>query len=323
MATTRRVSRRGSGPPVYTYEPVSGMPPISVDRLELVDLAGTAGEHAHAHDFLTLAYFERGGGTIRVGSRRWEIEPGDVYVVAPGEVVGAVVDAAGDEYGRGWAVYFPIDGLGDAVPNALLSWRAHPLLFLFARGEGTGVQHLRVPAEDRPRWTARIAALDEELRARRDGFSEAIVAHLTLLLVDAARLAADLVTDLRVNEEPLLADVFDYIEQRYAQSISLKDVARGVALSPGYLTTVVRRRTGRTVQEWITARRLSEARRLLVTTDLAVADIARRVGYEDPAYFVRTFRRAHGTTPLRWRRAGRPAADARIAENGDTELSAV
>lgn len=319
-STTRLVKRRGGGPPVYTYEAAPGVVPISVMSMNLAELRDEEQQHAHAHDFLVLAYFERGGGTIRVGERHWPIETGDAYVVAPGEVVGARVDRASEEHARGFAVYFPVDGLGAAVPDALLSWRAHPLLFLFARGEGTGVQRLAVPPDDRATWSARLRTLDTELHERRDGYAQAAVAHLTLLLVDAARLAAGLVDDLRVNGEPLLAEVFRLIENRYDEPISLRDVARGVNLSAGYLTTIVRQRTGRTVLEWITQRRLSEARRLLVTTDLAVEEIARRVGYTDPAYFVRAFRRAHGTTPLRWRRAGREPFRARSERASGAEI---
>ena len=43
---------------------------------------------------------------------------------------------------------------------------------------------------------------------------------------------------------------------------------------------------------------MAQARRLLVETDLAVEEVGHRVGYRDPGYFVRTFRRSHGTTPL-------------------------
>ena len=70
--------------------------------------------------------------------------------------------------------------------------------------------------------------------------------------------------------------------------------------------TVVGRKTGRTVLEWITERRMAEARKLLVGTDLPVEEVGRRVGYGDAGYFARTFGRAHGATPLGWRRAGRP-----------------
>jgi AraC-like DNA-binding protein len=163
-----------------------------------------------------------------------------------------------------------------------------------------------VPPAERRSWSERFSALDLELSQRQDGYREAVLAHLTLLLVGVGRLAADVVGDLRLNDEPLLAEVFGFIEERYREPISLKDVARAVSLSRGHLTTVVRRKTGRTVQEWIAERRMAEARRLLVQTDLAVEEVGRRVGYGDAGYFVRSFRRAHGMTPLGWRRAGRP-----------------
>jgi AraC-like DNA-binding protein len=163
-----------------------------------------------------------------------------------------------------------------------------------------------VPPAQQRSWSERLSALDLELSQRHDGYREAVLAHLTLLLVGVSRLAADVVGDLRLNDEPLLAEVFGFIEDRYHEPISLRDVARAVSLSRGHLTTVVRRKTGRTVVEWIAERRMAEARRLLVETDLSVEEVGRRVGYVDAGYFVRSFRRAHGATPLNWRRAGRP-----------------
>jgi AraC-like DNA-binding protein len=71
------------------------------------------------------------------------------------------------------------------------------------------------------------------------------------------------VGDLEFTDEPLLAQVFGFIEERYRDRISLSDAARAVGLTPGHLTTVVRRKTGRTVGEWIAERRMAEARRLL------------------------------------------------------------
>jgi len=43
------------------------------------------------------------------------------------------------------------------------------------------------------------------------------------------------------KDEPLLAEVFGFIEERYRERVSLKDVARAVSLSRGHLTTLVRR----------------------------------------------------------------------------------
>jgi AraC family transcriptional regulator, transcriptional activator of pobA len=306
LATTRRLDRRAAGPPVYTYESLPGVPPVSTLRLDRGSMKGVEPDHAHSHDFLLLAYFERGGGSLRLAGREWRVEAGDAYVIAPGEVVSVGDDPGGLAEAEGWAAYFPPEGLGPDAPDALLAWRAHPLLFPFARGAASGAQRLTVPASDRRAWSERFLALDLELRERRDGYREAAVAHLTLMLVDLSRLAADVVGDLRLKDEPLLAEVFAFIEAHYHERISLRDVAAAVNLSPAHLTTTVRRKTGRTVQEWITERRMAQARRLLVESDQTVAEIAAAVGYADPVYFVRSFRRTHGTTPLRWRRAGRP-----------------
>jgi AraC-like DNA-binding protein len=300
------LKRRTTASPVYTYEAVPGMPAVGTFRLDRASLQGLGPDHTHAHDFLVLAYFERGGGTLRLGDREWTVQAGDVYVVAPGEVVAVGDDPSGLADAEGWAVSFPLEGLGPQAPDALLGWRAHPLLLPFARGAATGAQRLRVPPAERRSWSERLRALELELRERRDGYREAVVAHLTLLLVGVSRLAADVVGDLALKNEPVLADVFGVIEARYHERISLRDVAAAVSLSPGHLTTVVRRKTGRTVQEWITERRMAQARRLLVETDVTVAEVGRRVGYADPVYFARSFRRAHATTPLRWRHAGRP-----------------
>jgi AraC family transcriptional regulator, transcriptional activator of pobA len=257
---------------------------------------------AHSHDFLVLTYFERDGGSLRLGDKEWHLEAGDVCLIAPGEVA----DASSLDEAEGWGVFFPPEVLGSGAPGAFLSWRAHPLLFPFVRGAAGGAQRLKVPPEDRPSWSQRLLALDLELSQRHDGYREAVLAHLTLLLVGLSRLAADVVGDLRLKDETLLAEVFSFIEERYREPISLRDVARSVSLSRGHLTTVVRRKTGRTVQEWIAERRMAEARRLLVETDLSVEEVGRRVGYGESGYFVRSFRRTHGTTPLAWRRAGRP-----------------
>ena len=308
MGRTRRLDKKGGGPPVYTYEAVPGVPPVSVLRFPGQELppGGPPPGHAHSHDFLVLAYFERGGGSVWWGGREWPVEAGDAYVIAPGEVVGAGDHADGLAGAEGWTVFFPAEVLGPQAPGAFLSWRAHPLLFPFVRGESGGAQRLKVPPEERTSWSERFSALDVELRQRRDGYREAVLAHLTLLLVEVSRLAADVVGDFRLKDEPLLAEVFGFIEERYRERISLKDVARAVGLTPGYLTTVVGRKTGRTIGEWIAERRMAEARRLLVEAELAVEEVGRRVGYVGAGYFARHFRRAHGVTPLGWRGAGRP-----------------
>jgi AraC-like DNA-binding protein len=76
----------------------------------------------------------------------------------------------------------------------------------------------------------------------------------------------------------------------------------------GHLTHGVRRKSGRTVQQWIGERRMQETRGLLTESDVTVATVIRRVGYPDVSYFIRRFHRDHGSAPLP-RGAGQPASD--------------
>jgi AraC family transcriptional activator of pobA len=286
------------------YPRCAGSPTITVLRHAELPAGPVPG--THAHDFLVLLYVEAGGGVLRVDGRDRTLHAGDAFVVAPG----AVVTPHGGHGGggaRAWVVFFAADAVDPAAPP--VSWRTHPLLAPFGGTRGGGGRRLPVPAEERAAWLAHLGELDAELRDRGDGYAEAARAHLTLLLVRLARLHRDRADE--TGAAPLVAAVLDVVEARYREPISLRDVADAVGLTPGHLTTVIGRRTGRTVQQWITERRMREARRLLADTDLAVAEIAQRVGYAEAGYFVRRFRFEHGTTPATWRRAGRrPGLDA-------------
>ena len=306
---TVRTAPGGDRPATYSMLPAPGELPVATWRLAHGREPNGFFEE-HMHDFPGLAYFRTAGGLLRTGRRTWSIEAGDLFVIAPGDVMGHIhaTDLTGAD---GWGVFFTADALGPDVPGAHLAWRTHPLLFPFVRGGAIGALRLRVPEQDQPEWITRVQALHDELARRRDGYREAALAHLVLLLVGVSRLAADVVDDLRENREPLLAEVFEVIELRYPRPLSLRDVAAAVNISPGHLTSTVRRQTGRTVQQWITERRMVQARRLLAATDLPIGEVGRRVGFPDAGYFARTFGKAHGMSPARWRQAGADPATER------------
>ena len=67
------------------------------------------------------------------------------------------------------------------------------------------------------------------------------------------------------------------------------------------MTTVVRRATGLSVLEHINRAKMEEAKRLLLSTGLTVAEIAQAVGYADARYFARLFRRQTDLTPSEYR----------------------
>lgn len=290
--------------PVVGYRRIPGQPPVSVLRWPPDAKGGAPPSHgAHAHDFLVLLYVESGEGGLRVDEQDWQFARGDVFVIAPGAVVApGMVGVATRVQAR--MVFFPSDAVDPDGPGSLASWRTHPLLLPFARGQAMGGQRLRIPPSERAEWSRQLRALGDELDARHEGYADAVRALLTLLLVRLARLAPDAADDLRLRNEPLMGSVFDIVETRFSEPLSLRDVADAVGLSPGHLTTVVGRRTGRTVQQWIIERRMRAARQLLTGTDLTIETVSARVGYRDAGYFSRHFRRIHGVGPTEWRRAG-------------------
>jgi AraC family transcriptional activator of pobA len=252
-------------------------------------------------------YFERGGGTQRLGGRTYEIASGDVLVVTP-DVVHHVPVVGGT---KGWVVEFdplavglktaqePVQGPARSLPR---TWWANPRLAPFLRAQ----QHpasarFNVPPNQRSLWGVHLRNMHDEMTERRDGYREMVEAYLRIVLVALTRVAADYTETLRQGGEPIIADVFEVIEQRHAEPLSTSDVAAAVGLTPGHLTTIVRRQTGRTVGDWIAERRMAGARELLASSDLSIEQIAGRVGYPDPTYFNRRFRQVHGVPPGAWR----------------------
>ncbi len=102
---------------------------------------------------------------------------------------------------------------------------------------------------------------------------------------------------------PRLEPVFQFIEANYLRSLSLREIAQAVGYSPAYLTNLMQTLTGRTVKQWVTERRMAQARALLVDSTQSVRQIAESLGYDDVCYFIRQFRQIHGVSPQVWRTA--------------------
>lgn len=272
--------RQRAGVPIYEYRTDPDTPPVSVVRSGPEDFVERG---RHIHDFPALWYLPA-AGLLHVAAAGQVLEPERL-----------------EHRDAGVAVFFDPAALGEDARSPWPAWRAHPLLFPFLHGHAGGILRLEVPAGRRSAWDAAIRSIEAELSARQDGYRQAVLAHLTLLLIDLARLAAPVAAELRRSGEPLLAGVFEVIDRRHAEPLSLRDVAAELGVTPGHLTTVVRRRTGRTVGEWIIERRMGAARALLADADLPIAEVARRVGMPDPGYFSRLFARAHGASPRKWR----------------------
>jgi AraC-like DNA-binding protein len=98
-----------------------------------------------------------------------------------------------------------------------------------------------------------------------------------------------------------------YLAERLDGSVKVADLAGFVGVSPSHLTALFRRATGGGILAHQQALRMARARQLLDGTDARINEIAREVGYDDPFYFSRHFRRHHGVTPTQYRERDAPA----------------
>lgn len=86
-------------------------------------------------------------------------------------------------------------------------------------------------------------------------------------------------------------------------ALTLAGTARAACLSPNYLAHLIRKETGSTFTDLVTARRIALAQSLLAHTTRRIADIAHAVGFRDEGYFSRRFRACVGVSPKEYRDA--------------------
>jgi len=287
-------------PPVFPFVPIdSDTPRIRSKRIEQI---GSLNQHAdvvHAHHFPQIIYCEQGGGVHRLGDRQWETRAGDLFLIAPYEVH----DASHLEAER-WVLQFTVDAIASYSEGSFFSWHRNPLLLPFLHSAEGGLNYFNVAEHKRAALAHYLHASETELRLKQIGYREAARSFLTLILVAIVRDIAENYGH-SFQEHPLLVAVFEDIEAHFSEPISLVDAARFVGKSPAYLTTIVRRLTGRTVLEWITERRMAEARSLLLQTNEPLTSICSHIGYRDANFFIRLFHRIYDVTPGEWRRANR------------------
>ncbi|WP_133541103.1 helix-turn-helix domain-containing protein [Microbacterium sp. BK668] len=104
-----------------------------------------------------------------------------------------------------------------------------------------------------------------------------------------------------------------YLAENLTTDVRVKDVATAVHLSPNRAAAIFRRIFGIGILRYLAQLRVSEAQRLLLTSDLTSEAVGARAGFGSASSFHETFLGECGTSPLRWREAHRnPAGPAPV-----------
>lgn len=126
---------------------------------------------------------------------------------------------------------------------------------------------------------------------------------LERFLGDAARQIAD----KKEEKDPVVDYVFETIQHRYSEDLSLDMIADHLGLTPSYVSRYVKEKTGSNFSDCLNEVRIKKAKEYLRTSNAQVRDIAAWVGYINVTSFIRMFKKVTGMTPSDYRKAGNPA----------------
>ena len=105
------------------------------------------------------------------------------------------------------------------------------------------------------------------------------------------------------NLLPVVQKTMLLIDSDLSAELSLHVLAKHQKISPGYLSTVFKKETGKTVSEYIREKRIKHAMYLLNTTNLQIQTVALHCGIMDVQYFSKIFKKQTGKTPKEYRRS--------------------
>lgn len=242
----------------------------------------------HRHTFYEIVHVTGGTGAHVLDLSRWELRPPHLSFVVPGQVH-YWEDVSGLQ---GVVILFTDDFLRDHPGDRDL---------LRKLGEQPWLSLSRTDTAD---IAPLVTEMEREYALGRPRFADVLRACLHVLILRAARMSGP------GGGGPGSPRRADAVAQEFVRLLagpgagvrSVRSWATRMGVSVGYLDEVVKQVTGRTPGQLVRQTRTHEAKRLLALTDLTVRQVAGEVGFADPAYFCRYFRRETGLSPSEFRR---------------------
>ncbi len=102
-------------------------------------------------------------------------------------------------------------------------------------------------------------------------------------------------------DQKLKMEILEYIEENYVDG-SLEELSQEIHYDFSMLSKLIKQRFGKNYTELVQEKRLAQAEFLLLSTNMSVADIGVKVGYENTSYFYRIFQKLYGQTPKQYRK---------------------
>ena len=95
-----------------------------------------------------------------------------------------------------------------------------------------------------------------------------------------------------------LKPVFSFVEENFSENLTVDHMAETACLSRSHFMTVFKKVTGQTFVNYVNTIRLENAKRMILETDKSILEISEDCGFNNFSYFIRTFKKQYGKTPL-------------------------
>ncbi|MCM1134310.1 MAG: AraC family transcriptional regulator [Clostridium sp.] len=141
-----------------------------------------------------------------------------------------------------------------------------------------------------------------ELQLKRPCFEELLCLYLRQLFVGIQRTQLAFSTEKYLSRHELEATVH-YFNESFSQNICIEEYAKNQHMSVCWFIRSFKRYMGVTPMQYITSIRMNKAKELLKNTNYSIQEISGLVGYENPLYFSRIFKKQIGCPPSGYRKA--------------------
>lgn len=251
-------------------------------------------------DFYIIAFKKLNSGEIRYGKTRYDHQSGSMYFLKPQQAI-CMKDISLD--GEGFEIWFHEDYLNGHILHTEIKKYSY---FNYELNEALHTS----PKEQQIIWEL-FEKIEIEYNNNQDEFSrDIILGHIESILKYSQRfykrqfINRNILSGTTVTK--FNAVLSDYFENGMLEVKGLPTVAMFAAelhLSPRYLSDLLKQETGKTAMDLIQIRLISEAKSLLNSGKYTVAEIAYLLGFENPPYFSRLFRKETGMSPKEFKRS--------------------
>lgn len=139
-----------------------------------------------------------------------------------------------------------------------------------------------------------------EYSERKDGYADILRSLLLSLMIHLVRGEA---SHAMPGTDATIRQIKEYVSEHYMYPLRLSELCKKLGFSLSYISSLFREKTGLTFRQYLLRVRMEKACFFLRSSDMTVGRIAAAVGYADPAFFHKIFRRQTGCTPEQYRDA--------------------